>query len=153
MSNNEHPLFAMTLKVLEDWAMMLVDKAEGETSIFNFDEPLYKSEVNLHGAFSGTVAIIAQKEFMQILAANLLSGTGDEQIDESECVDAFKEMGNVLAGNFLTHAYGEDVAFDLLSPNVSTISCEEFEKIKHAKQSYYFLADDSPVCVTFAVQE
>ncbi|MBX7136910.1 MAG: chemotaxis protein CheX [Oligoflexia bacterium] len=149
MNADTHPLYKVSLKVLEDWAMMLVDPVEGSTKIFDLNAPLMMSEVNVHGAFNGTIAIVAQKDFTRLLATNLL---GDENsADDRACSDAFCEMGNVLAGNFLTEIYGNDVAFDVLNPHVREISANQFEELARAPQSYFFRADEAPVCVTFNI--
>lgn len=153
MTQADHPLHRVFLKVLEDWALMLVDEGQLGYSAFDQDQPFFISHVDVHGAFSGTISIVAQRPFLETLTHNLL-GSGDTEIyTEEEFCDAFKEMGNVLAGNFLTEAYGDDVSFDILDPRVKSISPAEFERLAHAPQSYVAMADDAPVCVTFEIGE
>lgn len=151
--NEEHPLRTVSLRVLEDWAMMLVDPADATTAIFQIDEPIYMSRVKMHGVFTGTIAIVAQKEFLQSLASNLLGNGGNADRSDEELQDAFREMGNVLAGNFLTAAYGDDVVFDVLNPTVTEIAGAQLEGVTKSPQAYFFQCDDSPVCITFDVIE
>lgn len=153
MNNSSHPLYTVFLKVLEDWAMMLVDQTSEGTKIFETDEPFYRVHVEMHGTFNGTISIVAQKDFMRALTANLLGADGANQDSDEQFEDAFKEMGNVLAGNFLTEAYGADVAFDVLHPSVDNVTAEQVEKLAQAPQSYFFIADDTPVCATFTIEK
>lgn len=153
MTNEKHPLYSVSLKVLEDWGMMLVDGTENSTQIFNLDEPLFMSHVKMSGAFEGTISIVAQKEFIHTLATNLLGGEQTCETLEAESIDAFREMGNVLAGNYLTEAYGTDVAFDVLTPTVSEISAQKLEELAHPTLAYFFIADDAPVCITFDIKK
>lgn len=151
MTNEQHPLKDTALKVLEDWGMMLVDQVEPSTTLFELDNPLYMSWINLHGVVSGALSIVAQEGFMKTLANNLLGIEGE--ISQDEYRDAFKEMSNVLAGNFITAAYGEDTVFDLINPNVEIIDSKELEKFISRKIVFSFLADEHPVAVTFSLKE
>ena len=151
MANEEHPLHKVFLKVLEDWAMMLVEESTAETHIFESDQKLYKSHVHMRGAFEGTISIIAPESFLNTLTNNLLGGDEEETPDEENLKDAFREMGNVLAGNFLTEAYGSEITFDVLAPEVTEVSYDELKKLIKAPQAYFAIADDAPVCATFTV--
>lgn len=153
MNQAEHPLFTVFIKVLEDWAMMLVEDSEPSTRIFSEAEPLYMSHVNMHGPFQSTISIVAQKDFMKLLTTNLLGLEPATAISEEELKDAFREMGNVLAGNFITEAYGTEVTFDILNPTVSEISQVKLEELAHSPQAYFVIADETPVCVTFNVDK
>lgn len=154
MDNSEHPLKTATIKVLEDWAMMLIeDLPLVSVDTFNNEMPIFMSWINLHGNISGAVSIVAQKEFMQTLARNLLGQDPDEPLSEDECTDAFKEMGNVLAGNFITEAYGEEIVFDLIHPNVTEIPQTDLARFTNRNIVFGFMADDSPVAVSFSIKK
>lgn len=153
MSDNENPLLKVSLKVLEDWAMMLVDPADGKTELFELDAPLFRSHIEMHGAFHGRISIIAQESFMRGLATNLLGANDPSSISDADFTDAFREMGNVLAGNFLTEAYGADVAFDVLNPKVEQVSAEELKQLAQRPQTYFLKADEEPICVSFEIGE
>lgn len=153
MSDHEHPLKTSSLKVLEDWALMLVDEIpEVSPEIFDKEKPVYMSWINLSGVIDGAVSIVTQENFMKILAGNLL-GNIEEEPHMEDLRDAFKEMGNVLAGNFITEAYGEDVVFDLLNPNVSEISFTDLERFAKRNVVFGFMADDCPVAMTFSIKK
>ena len=153
MKKNEHPLRITAARVLEDWGMMMIDEPSSEgTQLFTLDTPLYHSIIELHGAVSGSVSIIAQEDFLSALAHNLLCEPEDVQLDSHQQEDAFRELGNVLAGNFITEAYGDDVVFDLLNPAVSTISPESLSAILERNVVFEFLVDGAPVAFTFNIQ-
>lgn len=153
MMNGNHPLKIVSLKVLEDWAMTLVDQLEPSGVEFDTEKPLYMSWVDIHGVMNGAVSVVAQKPFLQVLATNLLGCDEDTPCTDGDCTDAFKEMVNVLTGNFLTEAYGDDVVFDLLHPNVTEVTFADLGKFLGRKVVFAFNADGMPVAVTFSIQE
>lgn len=146
--NTQNPLRITGVRVLEDWAMMLVDEVtQGETALFELSEPLYSVVVDVNGVVSGTLRIVAQKAFLATLTRNLL-GDEDSHSDE-ESRDAFREMGNVTAGNFITEAYGSDCVFELLSPRVEEITETELEKLKLHSMACAFAGDEQPILFHF----
>lgn len=154
MNNIEHPLKRVSLKVLEDWGMMLVDEVPDLTpAAFNPNEPVYMSWIELHGSVSGAVSIVAQKDFMCNLAGNLLGALDADDLSDEDWKDSFKEMGNVLAGNFITEAYGKDVVFDLLNPSVSEIPFTDLDRFTQRSVVFGFMADDKPVAMTFSIKK
>ncbi len=153
MAKDIHPLKTASLKVLEDWAMMLVDEVnEVSAELFNPEQRVYMSWVSLHGVITGAVSIVAQEQFLKALANNILGSNGDIAPTSEDGKDAFKEMGNVLAGNFLTEAYGEDVVFDLFNPSVTEVPFAEVDKFTQRNIVFAFMADDIPVAVTFSIK-
>lgn len=153
MNKPSHPLKTVGTRVLEEWGMMLVDECPPPTLPFDSTAPIYKSWVTMHGVVDGTIEIVAQERFLTVLADNLLGSDSEVQHSLDECKDAFKEMGNVLAGNFLTEAYGDDTVFDLLYPHVAQISDEELRAFTSRKIVYGFVADEAPVAISFAIKE
>ena len=153
MDNNGTSLQKTSVRILEDWAMMMVEPLGNSngSAIFDLNQPLFMSWVNMRGSKKGTLSIVAQKNFIETLTANLLGE--QKNISEDEAKDAFKEMGNVLAGNFFTDAYGENTVFDLIYPNVVQIEPKQLEKLEKRSTSFYFSADDTPVMFTFSVDE
>lgn len=153
MDNNGTSLQKTSVRILEDWAMMMVEPLSNSQGnlIFDLNEPLYMSWVNMRGSKKGTLTIVAQKNFIQTLTANLLGE--QKEISEEEAKDAFKEMGNVLAGNFFTEAYGENTVFDLIYPNVVQIEPKQLEKLEQRSTSFYYNADDAPIMFTFSIDE
>ncbi len=152
MKKNDHPLRNTAAKVLENWGMMMIDEVpEPRTELFALDEPLFHSLIELHGAVSGSVSIIAQRDFLSALSHNLLGEPEEVNIDDPQQEDAFRELGNVLAGNFITEAYGDDVVFDLLNPTVCTISSSQADALFARDVVFEFLADGAPIAFTFNI--
>jgi chemotaxis protein CheY-P-specific phosphatase CheC len=152
MSEYCDALSRVSLKVLEDWAMMLVDPVqEGSTEELFGDNSLMESSVTFHGAHNGKVLIVAPKTFLAQLSDNLLGEEDRESLGCSAEEDGFKEMANVLAGNLLTEAFGDKVVFDLMSPEVSPIEKDTFSELMKSNETVFFVADDLPISVTFVI--
>lgn len=153
MSDYRNALSKVTLKVLEDWAMMLVDPGDDTTDELLAASVLMQSSVSFHGAQSGKVLIVAPSTFLLQLSENLL---GDEERESLGCSaeeDGFKELANVLTGNFLTEAFGDTVVFDLMSPEVSPIEMQSFSELTKGNDTIAFLADDLPISITFITND
>lgn len=148
--NDTHPLKKTAVKVLEEWGMMLVEDAPENKADFTADEPILSSEVEMRGTFHGFVSIFAQDSFLTTLAQNLL---GSDAPSEDDKRDAFRELGNIMAGNFLTEAYGADLVFDVAQPVVADSNLEAVERLDERRVRFHFHADDSPVAVSFSIQE
>ena len=148
--NHDHPLWKTAVRVLEDWGMMLVEDSSLENANFEDDTKIYTSEVKMKGTFYGSLAIVAKDDFLKSLASNIL---GSNDPSEEDKKDAFRELGNILAGNFLTEAYGADLVFDVTQPVVSETSSQWLEQVEGQRVRFYLSADDSPVAVTFSITE
>lgn len=152
MADYTDALSRVSLKVLEDWAMMLVDPVDNDSTEDLFDDgTLIESSVTFHGAQSGKVLIVAPKPFLSQLSENLLGDDDRDTLDCSAEEDGFKEMANVLAGNLLTEAFGDKVVFDLMSPEISPIEKGSFSSLSKSNQTVFFVADDLPISVTFII--
>lgn len=149
----DHPLQRVSLRVLEEWGMMLTDQIDKDQAGFDPDERVYRAWIDVEGSVQGALSIFAQAEFICALTSNLLGLDPSTPPSDEECEDALREMGNVLAGNYFTEAYGEDVVFDLTNPTVSEVPFTELEKVGDRRVKYYFRADDAPVVVTFSIRE
>jgi len=139
--------------VLEDWARMLVDAVDEDGVDFGSDGPLLKSWVSARGPIDGILSIIASPAFVKQLARNLLGNSEEQDPSEEECHDAFREMGNVLAGNFFTEAYGESVVFEIITPTVEQVAIGELNEIGEQQVKFYFIADDLPLVVSYRLEE
>jgi CheY-specific phosphatase CheX len=132
--------------------MMLAEEVSKPEARFDASTPVLLSWVEMKGSFEGAVSILTQEGFLRTLAANLL-GMAEGDVTPEDEKDAFREMGNVLAGNFLTEAYGTDLAFDVTPPQVNEVSYAEFEKASNRPVSFFFVADELPVMVSFSIRE
>ncbi len=140
---------AITVRILEDWAMMLVEPAEDGLSSFAPEEDFYICSIRFQGVVQGGYFILCQKPFLETLAGNLL-GT-ESEFDEEEIRDVLQEMANVLCGNLLTECYGEDTVFDVVLPKVEVIDSNKIEEFDNAR-TVVCLADDEPLAVTYSLE-
>jgi chemotaxis protein CheY-P-specific phosphatase CheC len=147
-----HPLRLTAEKILTEWAHMLVDEVRPSPELFTSDSNIYLAWADLKGVIDGSVSILAQDSFLTALAANLLGVDPDEVPSEAEKTDALREMANVIAGNFLTEAYGTDTIFDVIQPQVSEVAEEELNRFMGRKVVFSFLADDAPVALSFSMR-
>lgn len=136
-------------RILEDWGMMLVDRAETVISQFDMELPFYISSIAFKGIVNGKYMVVCQEGFARTLASNLLGV--DAEVTEADTNDALKEMINVLSGNLLTASYGEDTVFDLSAPMVERLDPAEVEKYVRP-QTISFTADCEPVMISFSLQ-
>lgn len=146
MAADTSPLHIVSERVLGDWAMMLVDPADFGT-LGSSDEALHAVSVAVNGVVHGELSIVAPEPFLQTLAQNLLGA--DEPPPLGDCLDAFREMGNVLAGNFITEAYGADCVFEIIQPVLSDDPSASLEGIASCPMHCLFLGDDNPVAIGF----
>ncbi len=146
MSSVREEMNEVAVRILQDWAMMLVESAENTEDFFDSSRSYYVGRLEFKGIVSGTYAVVCQEEFAVALAVNLL-GMEDE-LSDSQKQDAICEMTNVLSGNLLTSSYGEDEVFDLTSP---TVTMMDHEKVSELLSGFClsYRADDNPVCIAF----
>jgi len=147
----EHPLCRVAVKILEDWAMMLVDPADPTTILAEMTESPLSSDVDIRGTVNGCIQIIAPQSFLEVLARNLLGD--DATPPEALLKDSFREMGNVLAGNFLTEAFHDECVFELLEPRVRHLDAESIVNRPPSRAEFAFLADDEPVVIRWLNKE
>ena len=136
-------LIGTAATILEDWGMLLVDRAQEELQIFSVDEPFYLAELRFNGCVNGTYQVLTQKGFANVLVANLL-GEEPHEIEEQTAQDVLRELINVLSGNLLTEQFGVEETFDLSSPAVRIIEKAEAEKF-FQQTNFCFRGDDEPV--------
>jgi hypothetical protein len=141
------------VRVLEDWAMALVDEPTGEVAfdkMFDPEQPLIVGKVQFAGPVKGTYTVVCSQEFIQELVGNLIGG-GDSEPTESDVTDGMCEFVNVLAGNLLTETYGEEIAFALNRPEAQDAAFDEVAPL-FQRWSAIAVADGMPVGVTFDLE-
>ncbi len=71
------------------------------------------AQVTFHGPFSGTLAIVAEKDLAEEIAR--LTG-GDDTPEDEQIQDVIGEMANLLCGNALPEIAGDNEEFVLDAP-------------------------------------
>ena len=135
------------LLALENWGMMLVEPAENDCNAFPLNHQPILTTMQFRGVMNGTIAVLGAREFAESLCRNLESKDSDEEVSFDECCDALKELCNVISGNLLTEAYGDDTVFDLVYPAIKPISADLLAKFFSNKLTLTFSADDYPIAV------
>ena len=138
----------VTARVLEQWAMMMVDPAEDVTPIFDSTLDFYWSEATFTGVFDGTLIVVSQSPFLDMVLDNVLGD--DETGIDSQRMDALKELANVISGNFLTAAFGQETVFDLPLFSTSKVNSNTAQQQLGINTKYLF-GDDEPVAVSFKI--
>jgi CheY-specific phosphatase CheX len=101
-----------------------------EDAVFVFSEPLEADDapdiavwnncgvmLEFSGIAQGSIGLWADEGFAQLIAANMLGVDTDDEGASCRATDALKEVLNMIVGNFLTEAYGEEPVFDLGIPH------------------------------------
>lgn len=137
-----------TVRILEDWALMMVEEGEITREQFSHEDPFLVSTISFKGPFEGTYSILCQTNFAECLATNLLGC--DDGASQDDLEDALRELANVLCGNLLTECFGEDAVFDLILPHVKSPD-EAGVAAYFNERTVMLLADDAPIAVTFEI--
>lgn len=130
--------------MLSGWGMMLVDPSDSGNAIFDETEPFLLASAVYASVFSGDVVVICQQPLAEALTRNLLGLDFDADVSDDDIRDALKELANVVSGNFVTEAFGEEAVFDLPSIEVKTCGKSEIARFL-GTDTIYYLADDMPI--------
>ncbi|MCB0324335.1 MAG: chemotaxis protein CheX [Bdellovibrionales bacterium] len=142
-------LTQVTARVLEDWAMMLVEPADSVPEIFGDNDRCFCSSIRYRGVFNGVYSIVCPPGFLEVLASNVLGS--EDEIEDDDRLDALREMANVLCGNLLTEMYGEDPVFDVVMPRIRELPSSEIGEF-FSERTICFLADDEPIAITYSME-
>ena len=137
--------------VLNDWAMMFVESCEKSDEIFPVDSDLYAARATYSGVFDGTLTVFCQKDFLEVLCRNVLGMEADEVVGEQERLDSLRELANVVSGNFLVNAFGDETVFDLPHFEVFHGAAKTFSK-PPSEFCVLCKGDGSPVGFSFEIR-
>lgn len=140
---------ATIARILEDWAMMMVDHEPQAAEHFDPDLPYYVAVIQFHGIVGGRYRLLCQTPFAEQLTRSLLGI--DDEVTAEQMIDALKEMINVLTGNLLTETYGEDTVFTLTPPEAHLATAEELEMFR-SPRTFSYLADSLPIQIHFVLE-
>ena len=137
--------------VLEEMAMMMIEPVEGGDTPFLENEDFYLVRANYTGVFNGTLTVICQTPFADLLPKNLLGLMPDETVEDADRLDAIKELTNVISGNFLSDAFGEETVFDL--PEFETGKVDYNTGMSALNDEFiYCLGDGEPLGLSFEIK-
>jgi hypothetical protein len=109
-----------------------------------------KARLRFDGLVSGELRLAAPPGLCAELAGDAMSlaadAVGGEQIE-----DSLKELLNVIGGNWLSAAYGEEPVFALSPPEAETIDLTEWERLRRDPSSLGLVFDDRPLIVNLCL--
>jgi CheY-specific phosphatase CheX len=137
-------LVEIATSTLEDWGMMLTECSTLESFNPEMLDEVFFTSINLNGPNSGSINIIASKDFAKTLYQNL-SGDFELEIADEDAMDCLKEMANVTAGRIITELFGEETVCDLTNLTCSACLSENLDSFKTDETTVFILGDDFPV--------
>ena len=99
-------------------------------------EPAVTGRVAFSGLFCGSLIVRVSTSVIPELAANMLGLEDDVEISSEAQRDAFKELTNVICGNVLPAIAGDQVEFNIGTPE--TLSAFDAREL---------ISRDAPACV------
>lgn len=108
-------LVTVLSEVLANLAFMFSDDGELDPPS---DERWLETLISYEGSASGSLRLTCTRTFATQLAANLLGIESGEETTQKESIDAVKEFMNVICGQYVTAAYGNEDVFNLSIPEV-----------------------------------
>ena len=136
--------------VLEEMAMMMLDPVDEGQNPFTPGEEYYVSQAHYTGVFNGTLTLLCQESFANLLPASLVGSFDGELPSEAERIDALRELTNVISGNLLVDAFGEETVFEL--PHLSVNRKRDSEVTCFLDEGTVLcLADGAPFALHFAI--
>lgn len=136
------------LLALEEWGMMLVEPAETSRELFEGVDDLCMGGMQFRGVMNGTITVLCGRTLMENLCRNVMGSDPEEEVSEEECRDALCELTNILSGNFLTEAYGDDTVFDLVYPAVAEVTQQKLDEFFSNRLVQCFEADGEYIAVS-----
>ena len=153
MSNTElHDRVVRVIsRILEDAAFVFTDTLAPEDIPPAEEWAATGIALDFAGEPSGTLHVWASNGFSCYLSANMLGIDADSPDACSKGLDSLKELLNMIVGNFITVAYGEQKVFHLGLPTELTA---DVMKSDHANPEAIWLeADGNPVLFVVTVKE
>ena len=136
-----------------------------EKTAFIFSDPLDKSDfeivnkkyvsavISFFGKYRGAIVIAAPEQTSSIIAANMLGLEPEEEESEKKAIDAFTETVNILCGQFLTNAFGQEETFLLSTPVAGVCSVEKVKEMEQGEDAICFSVEGEPFIVSAVVAE
>ncbi len=145
MENEKREVFTRVLEeVLEQLAFMFGEAVEKDEMIVDGEKYLHVT-MGFKGNKTGDVGIAIPSEMSVSLASNILGIDEGEEIALEKSVDALKELLNIVCGQLLTSAYGDEPVFDLTVPEVEEVGKENWEVFLERPDTVGMMVEDVPL--------
>ena len=117
------------------------------------DSDHLKVTVSFSGERSGDIGIATSTDLCAVLTSNVLGEDPDDYKDLDENTsDALEELINVVCGQFLTAAFGEEPVINLSPPEVVRMDDAEWKKLVDDENAIGFIVEDVPALVYASVE-
>ena len=139
-------------EVLERLAFMFGDPCPVE-GLETDSEQFLHATIAFEGPVCGTIGVAAPVGLCAEIASNILGTDLDQDpFATGEAPDAFKEILNVICGQFLTTRYGCQPVFHLSIPRVEKVGRADWEALLERPETIGFLVEDAPAVVHLRVE-
>lgn len=136
---------------------------EAQAFMFADEEPLedlappaggsVKLTMEFSGPHNGQLLLVIPRTMCTELTVNIL-GIEEEEIDETiDIADAAKELLNVVCGQLLTAAYGQEPVFDLSVPLAAELDEAGWQEQVNGFEGLSYLIDDYPALLSVSVKD
>ncbi|MCS6961320.1 MAG: chemotaxis protein CheX [Deltaproteobacteria bacterium] len=110
--------------LLSQFAFIISEPIEGSPSL---PEGINVIQIDFSGPRSGAVLVLTDNELGQKLLSNLIDL---DKANDTDIVDALCELGNIFAGNLLTHVYGSRQTYALKPPSWYAIKSKDLKNLE-----------------------
>jgi chemotaxis protein CheY-P-specific phosphatase CheC len=107
--------------------------------------PYLAGVIAFKGRYWGKILLAMPVEMSREVGANVLGLEPDDPSVAEHCVDAMKEILNVVCGHVLTALHGTGTVFDLSVPQVEEITSNDVGLMSQEPESIAFRVEEYPV--------
>lgn len=132
-------------EVFQNMAFLFCDPVEDDFK--ESDLTGLRARMVFHGVLNGDMTIWLEQSIIHELAINMLGLEIEDELGTSEYEDALKELLNVLVGQFLVAAAGDEPLFDLSVPILLDESKSDFSTLWKSTSAIKYLIDDRPIII------
>ncbi len=137
--------------VLINYGFMFGDPAPKD-ELLTSDTDYLRTTVSFAGHRTGVIGISTPADLGAQLAANVLGLEPDDDDSIESALDAVKELVNIVCGQFLTSAFGDEPIFDLLPPVSLEIDKAEWDKLLESEETMGFMVEDEPAILYVSIE-
>ncbi len=146
LSDYKSVLSEVFCDVLMRYAFMFGEEYEKENFLPDNPDCLHVN-VAYNGYKKGNIGIIAPIELCIEMAANVLGVDEENGNCLNDAKDTLEELANVVCGQFLTSAYGNEPTFNLSPPSISESDELTWIEVCEKDNSLAFMVEDTPVLI------
>ncbi|MGB9594706.1 MAG: chemotaxis protein CheX [Candidatus Poribacteria bacterium] len=146
LNNHETILSEVFCDVLMRYAFMFGEECEKENFLPDNPDCLHVN-IAYNGHKKGNIGIIAPIELCIEMASNVLGTDEEDENCVNDAKDTLEELANVVCGQFLTSAYGDEPIFNLSPPSVFESDELTWIEIRESDNSLAFMVEDAAVLI------